>query len=175
MRSDIVTPGSGSYTTYSATQSSRIFSVSTLLLLLVLPTVSLAAGAAIGPRAGYDFESDNLVLGGGGEFGRVLQSFRFAPSVEFEFGDNTVTALNGDFRLYLFPLPETGLHFYGSAGPTLVFTSRDKADTQSELGLSLVAGVKIPMKGENCYNLEARFGFGDIPEFKLMFAIFFGI
>lgn len=146
----------------------------TLLLFLVLPSITSAAGAAFGPRAGYDFDTDKLVVGAEAEFGRVLQQFRFAPSVDLELGDNTLTALNGDLRLYLFNLPETGLRFYGSAGPTLVFGSRGKRDTQTELGLSLVAGVRIPMKGKSHYNLEARFGLGDIPDLKLMLAILFG-
>jgi hypothetical protein len=124
---------------------------------------------------GYDIDSEDFVLGAQAELGRAFQEFRFAPSVDFELGDNTWTALNGDLRLYLFRLPETGLHFYGSAGPTLLIGSPGNGDTQTELGLSLVAGVKIPMKHQNRYNLEARFGIGDIPDFKLMFAVLFGI
>jgi hypothetical protein len=139
-----------------------------MVLSAVLPS-SAGAGAAIGPRVGYDFDTDNLVLGAEAELGRVFQSFRFAPSLDFELGDNSVTVLNSDFRLYLFNLPETGLHFYGSVGPTVVL------DNQTEIGLSLVAGMKIPMKRENRYNLELRFGIGDIPDLKLMLGILFGI
>jgi hypothetical protein len=95
--------------------------------------------------------------------------------LDFELGDNTVTVLNSDFRLYLFNLPETGLHFYGSAGPTLVLDSPGKGDNGIEIGLSLVAGMKIPMKKENRYNLEIRFGIGDIPDLKLMLGILFGV
>ena len=146
-----------------------------LLSFLVLPSISLGAGAALGPRAGYDLDSDKFVVGGEAEFGRVLQQFRFAPSVDLEFGNNTITALNADFRLYLFNLPETGLRFYGSAGPTLLFASPEQGDSQTEIGLSLVAGMRIPMKGANRYNLETRFGFGNIPDLKLMFAVLFGI
>lgn len=156
-------------------KSVQVFGAISLLLLLILPSISLGAGAALGPRAGYDFDSDKFVVGGEAEFGRVLQQFRFAPSVDLELGDNTKTALNADFRLYLFNLPESSLRFYGSAGPTVLFASSDNGDTKTELGLSLVAGVKIPMKGANRYNLETRFGFGDIPDLKLMFAVIFGI
>lgn len=147
----------------------------TLLLFLVLPSISLGAGAALGPRAGYDFDSDKFVVGAEAEFGKVLQQFRFAPSLDFELGDNSATALNGDFRLYLFNLPESGLRFYGSVGPTVLFASPKNGDTNTEIGLSLVAGVKIPMKGANRYNLETRFGFGDIPDLKLMLSILFSI
>ncbi len=144
------------------------------LLLILLPSFA-SAGTALGPRAGYDFDSDSFVLGAEAELGRVFQNFRFAPSLDFELGDHSNTALNADFRLYLFHLPETGLHFYGSAGPTILLNSSSGKDGQTEIGLSLVAGMKIPMKGQKRYNLETRFGFGDIPEFKMMLAVLFGI
>ncbi len=145
-----------------------------LVLLAVLPSCA-NAGAAIGPRAGYDIDSDNFALGAESELGPVFQNFLFAPSLDFELGDNTITTLNGDFRLYLFQLPETGLNFYGSAGPTILLHSSGDGNNHTEIGLSLTAGVKIPMQGRNRYNLEARFGLGDIPDLKVMFAVLFGI
>ena len=152
------------------------FVASTVLLIVSAAfPLSAAAGPALGPRAGYDFDSKDFVVGAEAELGRAFQNFRFARSVDFELGDNTITALNADFRLYLFHLPETGLHFYGSAGPTLLLGSPGEGETDTEIGLSLVAGMKIPMKGQNRYNLEARFGIGDIPDLKVMFAVLFGI
>lgn len=150
-------------------------SIGIVFLFALLPC-STYGSSAIGPRIGVNFDNDNFTLGAQAELGRVLQTARFAPSLDFDLGDNnTTTALNFDCRWYLFRLPETGLFFYGSAGPTIVFDSPAKGDSQTEIGLSLVAGVKIPMKGQNRYNLEARFGFGDIPDLKLMFGILFGI
>ncbi len=146
----------------------------TLILFVLIPSFAVAGGL-IGPRAGYDFDSDNFVLGVEAELGRAFQSFRFAPSLDFELGDNTVTAINSDFRLYLFRLPETGLHFYGSVGPTLLLASSGQGDNNTEIGLSLVAGMKVPMRGQKRYNLELRFGIGDIPELKVMLGILFGI
>jgi hypothetical protein len=145
-----------------------------LVLLAVLPTRA-NAGAAMGPRAGYDIDSDNFALGAEAELGPVFQNFLFAPSLDFELGDNTMTTFNADLRLYVFRLPETGLDFYGSAGPTVLLHSTDYGNSHTEIGLSLTAGVKIPMQGQKRYNLEARFGFGDIPDLKLMFAVLFGI
>lgn len=146
-----------------------------VIMITMLPS-SVRGSSAIGPRVGMSFDSDRFTIGAQAELGRVLQTARFAPSLDLDLGNNnTMTALNFDFRWYLFPFPETGLFFYGSAGPTIVLDSPGKGDTQSEIGLSLVAGVKIPMKGKNRYNLEARFGFGDIPDLKVMFGILFGI
>lgn len=145
-----------------------------LILIWLLPSSALA-GAALGPRIGYDFDTDNLVLGAEADLGRVFQNFNFTPSLDFELGDNSVTVLNADFRLYLFNLPETGLRFYGSVGPSLVFDSQGEGGDNTEIGLSLVAGTKIPMKRENRYNLEVRFGVGDVPDLKLTLGILFGI
>lgn len=158
--------------------SSPLLTVAKIVLisLIVALPLSVSGSSALGPRVGINFDSDKITFGVQAELGRVLQTARFAPSLDFELGNNnTATTLNFDFRWYLFPLPETGLIFYGSAGPTIVFDPPGKGDAQSEIGLSLVAGVKIPMKGKNRYNLEARFGIGDIPDLKVMFGILFGI
>ncbi len=159
-------------------RSSSILTVARMGLVILIAALPLSASgsSAIGPRVGINFDSDKFTIGAQAELGRVLQTARFAPSLDLDLGDNnTMTALNFDFRWYLFPLPETGLFLYGSAGPTIVLDSPGKGGTQSEIGLSLVAGVKIPMKGKNRYNLEVRFGFGDIPDLKVMFGILFGI
>jgi hypothetical protein len=155
--------------------SRGVFAGLVLLSLLVSSPSSAKAGNAIGPRAGYECDSDRFVLGVEAELGRAFQDFRFAPSLDFELGDNSITAFNADFRLYLFRLPETGLRFYGSVGPTILLSSFEGKNDRSRIGLSLVAGMKIPMKNNRRYNLEARFGFGDIPELKLMVAVLFGL
>lgn len=150
-----------------------IFAILYLNLIVSLQK-SAVAGAAIGPRIGYDFDTDNLVLGAGADLGRVFQNFNFVPSIDFELGDNSATVLNADFRLDLFNLPETGLRFYGSAGPSLVLDSPGNGGDNTEIGLSLVAGMKIPMKMKNRYDLDLRFGLGDIPDLKLVLGILFG-
>lgn len=158
-------------------KSSSVLTLIRITIVIIIAALPFTArgGTAIGPRIGMNFDSDQFTIGAQAELGRVLQTARFAPSLDLDIGDNTMTALNFDFRWYLFRLPETGLFFYGSAGPTIIFGSWGKGDSQGEIGLSLVAGVKIPMKGKNRYNLEARFGIGDIPELKVMFGILFGI
>lgn len=149
--------------------------IAIVIVLVFASPVSSGSGYGLGARAGWSTGPDQFVLGVQGEFGRVLQTARFVPSVDFSLGDNKVTAINADFRWYLFPLPETGMYIYGAAGPTLILASAGQGNTNSDIGLSLTAGLKIPMKGGNRYNVEARFGFGDVPEFKLMLAVLFGI
>jgi hypothetical protein len=141
-----------------------------LILALNVPGVA-GVIPAFGVRAGVSQNPDQFVAGGMVELGSALGPGSIVPSVDFGFGDNVdLVAANLDLRFYLFPLPQTGINFYGAAGPTAVF-----ANSNSEVGLSLTAGAKIPMKGKNRYNVEARFGVGDIPDLKVMLGILFGI
>ncbi|MEE8404337.1 MAG: hypothetical protein V3S17_02990 [candidate division Zixibacteria bacterium] len=127
---------------------------------------------SLGARIGMNSNPSQFLIGGQGEFGRIAGSAVLAPSLDFSLGGDG-TAANLDLRWYLLPLPESGLTFYGAAGPTLFFASGKGAST--EVGLSLTAGMKIPMRGGNKYNFEVRFGLGDIPELRFMFGILFGV
>ena len=140
--------------------------------LTLVPAAPKAApvGPALGIRAGFSRNPDQFVIGAQAELGS-LGLATIAPSIDLGLGDGSdVTAANLDLRWYLFPLPQTGIQFYAAAGPTAVF-----ANSQSEIGLSLTAGAKIPMKGTGRYNVEARFGIGDIPDLKVMLGILFGL
>jgi len=133
------------------------------------------SGHAFGLRAGLGQDPDQFVVGAFAVLGKLGPRARVVPSVDMGFGDNrTVTTLNLDLRWYLISLPESGVKIYGSAGPTLALISANKGGSNSEVGLSLTAGARIPMRGAKRYNVEARFGFGDIPDFRIMLGILFG-
>ena len=162
--------------------SSKIFILMALIfLVLSLPveaqnknkTKGRSKNYSLGARIGIDNSASQFLIGGQGEFGRVAGSAVLAPSLDFSLGGDG-TAANLDLRWYLLPLPESGLTFYGAAGPTLFFTS-GKGASSTEFGLSLTAGMKIPMRGGNKYNFEVRFGLGDIPDLRFMFGILFGV
>ena len=123
----------------------------------------------LGIRAGMSISPDQVLIGGQGELGPIIGASYLVPSLDFGFQDTNTAIGNIDLRWYLLPLPETGIYFYASAGPTLVLSPG------TELGVSLSAGVHIPMKGDRRYNLEMRFGFGDIPDVKIVGALMFGL
>lgn len=152
------------------TQSRKATLALTLLTgaFLFVPMSQAVADSGLGPRIGLN-EGDDFFVGVQGEFGQFLGAATVAPSLDFKIGDTGATTANLDLRWYLLPLPETGLKFYGAAGPTVVLSPG------SELGLSLTIGLHIPMKTSRRYNLEYRFGLGDIPEHKLALAVMFGI
>lgn len=150
----------------------RIFSIICVVTAVLAFSVTDSQSVTrdgLGLRLGMNMEPDQFLIGGQGEFGPVIGPSFLVPSLDFGIADATTVTANLDLRWYLLPLPETGLYFYGSAGPTVVLSP------DTEVGLSLTAGVHIPMRNYRRYNLEVRFGFGDIPDFTIVGALVFGL
>ncbi len=131
--------------------------------------------SSYGVRAGFGLDPDQFVIGAQAEMGQFAKVFRFAPSVDAGFGDNfTTVAFNADLRMDLVPLPKSGVVLYVDLGPTLSWIDHKDFDSDTEVGMSLAAGLHLPMGRSNTYNVEARFGFGDIPEFRMLLGVYFG-
>lgn len=138
------------------------------MILVAAGSAEAQSTPALGFRGGVSRSPDHTYLGLQTEFGRILGGPMLAPSLDFSLEDASTLVLNGDLRWYLLPLPETGLLFYGAAGPGVVMRPG------TEVGLYLTAGLHVPMKSGRRYNFEVRFGFGDVPEFKLGAGLIFG-
>jgi hypothetical protein len=148
---------------------SAIVLLSVAVLLASAVETHARHGDGIGIIAGQDTGSNDFFLGGQAEFGPITNSAFLVPSFHVGFGEGASGAANLDLRWYLLPLPETGIRIYGAAGPTMLFASG------ADIGLSLTAGFDIPMKNRRRYNVELRFGFGDVPDLKFGAAVTFGI
>ncbi|HKI84196.1 MAG TPA: hypothetical protein VJ955_00360 [Desulfuromonadales bacterium] len=140
-----------------------------LLVLLAVETAWAQSSPALGVRGGLSRSPDKGYLGLQTEFGEIFYGAHLAPSFDFLLSDRSMTVLNGDLRWYLFPLPETGIRFYGAAGPALVLSP------DTDLGFCLTVGIHVPMKYQRRYNLELRFGFGDVSDLKIGVGILFGL
>lgn len=128
-----------------------------------------------GLRAGFGLDPDQFVFGVQAELSRVLGILRFAPSLDFGFGDDIGTyLLNADLRLDLLPLPRSGSVFYVDGAPTLAILDPENVDSDLEIGFTVAAGLELPMGRTGTYNIEGRYGFGDIPEFRLLLGVYFG-
>lgn len=145
----------------------RIFAL--VVISLILMTTTAQAASSIGPRAGINANGDDFFLGIQMEFPAKFGALSLVPSFDFGPGTDAPSVLNADFRLYLIPLPETGIRFYGGAGPTMMLSG------DFELGLSLTLGLNIPMKDTRRYNIEYRWGLGDVPDHKIGVAVMFGL
>jgi len=150
---------------YSTTSCPDVFSV-----VRVCPgsTPRAQAQTTLGPRAGFGDESE-FYLGAQLELPAKFGSVSLVPSLDFGPGTDASSVANADFRLYLVPLPDTGIRFYAAAGPTMMLSG------DLELGISLSLGLNIPMKASRRYNVEYRYGLGDIPEHKIGLAVMFGL
>ena len=107
--------------------------------------------------------------------GKVLNTFKFAPSIDAGFGDNAKTIIfNADLRLLALSPPNSSSGFYAGFGPALAWLDHDNAGSDTEIGLNVFAGIKLPMGNSNSYNLEGRLGVADMPDFRILVGIFFG-
>ncbi len=131
------------------------------------------SGLGFGLRGGFGLNPDQVVVGAQFSLGRKLAILRMIPSVDFGFGENLTTiALNVDFLIRLI-LEDASLGLYAGAGPTAVLYDFREGSSRWEIGLTPVVGVQLPLSRRFATNLEARFRVGNIPDFRLLFAIIF--
>jgi hypothetical protein len=152
-----------------------------ILVLLALaglvPISAYAEGAAVtsyGVRAGFSTSPDQLVLGGQMSIGDVAPSLSFDPNVELGFGDNvTLIAFNLDMH-YHFEIRDSAWRPYVGAGAGIQLVSVDVPpgfggdNTTTEVGGQFIVGAGIPLRSGNHFFSEAKFGLGDVPDFKLL-------
>jgi len=153
-----------------------------VVLLLVLSAGSELAPAkeaktvkAFGLRTGYGTGPDQFVIGPQTVLGRVLGFMHFAPSIDAGFGGDTTTVLfNADMRLLSFSPPGSAAGLYLGAGPAIALFDSRKFGGDTEVGLNALAGLTFPMGSKHEYNLEVRFGIGDMPDLRILFGIMLG-
>jgi len=150
-----------------------------ILVLCLTSPVSRAQtmrfGVGVQP-IGFSIEPDQYVFGVQSILGR-LQAFQFAPSIDFGFGDDLQTITINTHLLYdLFSPPETRAVFYIGAGPAFFLPKPDGRDRNTEVGVNLLGGIKVPFRDQShYYNLEFRYGIDDVPDFKLLMGVMFAI
>ena len=162
----------------------RLFTTLLLGFLIVSLPAMLMAGnndndalsiKGIGPRIGLGVDPDQFIFGGQAIMGPMFKIARLAPSIDVGFGDDvTVATFNADLQITLLKPPQSTVAFYGLVGPTLSYFDIKEGDSDTEVGVSIGGGIKMPMGTSNLYNLEARIGLGDIPDVKIMFGVYFG-
>ncbi len=126
------------------------------------------AGIGFGLKGGFGTSPDQVVLGAQYSLGKRISVFRLVPNLEIGFGDAATTA---DFSLDFLARAQvegSSLAFFAGGAPTLGL-----ANDKVNVGVSLVGGVQLPILERHATNVEARFGVGDIPDFRALFTIIF--
>jgi len=132
------------------------------------------SGKSYGIRAGISSNPDQFVIGAQADMGEVYRQVRVVPSIDAGFGDHLTTfAFNGDVQLFV-PLPKSLASLYGIAGPTIMIWTPEHGDGDTEIGLTLGLGARMPLGDSGWYNIEARLGIGDIPDVRVLLGVFFG-
>jgi hypothetical protein len=135
--------------------------------------ISAASGGSFGVRGGRDFDAEQMVIGFQAELGKLVGLARFAPSADYSFGNDLTTfAFNGDVRVFISP-PGASATLYGGVGPTFFVVDTDRSNADSKIGLTISGGVKFGAGKGRVYNLEGRFGMDEVPDFRLLFGIYF--
>ena len=129
------------------------------------PAAPAASSLGFGLKAGLGLNPYQFVIGAQYSLGKSLGIFRLVPNIHVGFGDVTTVDFNVDFLARLVT-KDSGFGFYGGAAPTFV-----TGDGYSEFGITLVGGVQVPIVKNKATNIEARFGLGDIPDFRLLLSL----
>lgn len=158
-----------------------IYTLITMMLIILALYGPANAGdpamkRGMGIYGGYSINPDQIVIGGQAILGTLKGDIDFSPSVDFGFGDHlTVVTVNFDASLNLFKAPGSKMKIYVGAGPTLGIYDPEYGSGDTEIGLTLLGGVKIAAGEKNFYNIVGRIGLGDIPDFKILFGYMFGL
>jgi len=150
--------------------------------IALLPLVAHAASptvTAFGPRVGASIDPDQLVVGGQLSLQEFAPDWSFDPNLELGFGDNlTVIAFNLDAYYHL-RLSGSDWRPYLGAGLGANFSSWDAPlgehdNSDTEIGLNVVAGFNVPAGSGDHWFAELRFGIGEIPTLKIVGGFNFG-
>jgi hypothetical protein len=125
------------------------------------------SGLGFGVNGGIGFSPTQFVFGAQYSLGKGLGIFRVVPNAHLGVGDATTFDVNVDFLARVIA-KDAGFGFYAGAAPT--FTSWDG---DSSFGFTVVAGTQVPLIKNHATNIEARFGTGDVPDFRILLTYIF--
>ena len=109
----------------------------------ILGAVSTGAAMDTDLRAGVYTDSEAIGVGAGllTPIGSTSRWF-FNPNVEVAFGDEeNLVGVNGDFHYDFWNSGNSGMTAWLGGGPALLMTNPDAGDTETDLGLNVLAGL----------------------------------
>jgi len=125
-----------------------------------------------GVRFGIADDPDQGVIGGLYDFGEFGDGFHIEVDVDLGVGDDRTTLVTTGAFQYRFADAGRVRPFVGG-GPAFGFINRDKPkggdDTEFEIGLKALGGVRWPLRSSNEFFLQLELGFGDLHD-VLLFA-----
>lgn len=151
-----------------------------LTLVLALPVIASAQSfTAYGPHMGFGQGYDQFVIGGQLQWHEIAPQLDFVPSLDLGLGGGATTfSINGDFHYRLATRSTwqpylgggVGIHFNSldnGAGP-----NRDASSTDA--GGQFIVGADVATKRGSRFFAEAKIGFGDSPDLRVLAGLNFG-
>lgn len=134
--------------------------------VIALVAVAQPVGAAgFGPRFGLTIDPDQVHAGMQFHVGNLSPHVSFVPSFEVGVGDQVLgVAGNMDF-LYTFGRGPTTWRPYLGGGPGIFFWDADGYDSQTDVGVNLVGGMRTRTRSGAFFG-EMRLGLMDSPDIK---------
>jgi len=152
--------------------------LSTLLWLPVFGSPAAAQTSSSGTdwggwgvRFGVADDPDQAVIGGLYDFGEFGDGFHIEADVDLGVGSNHTTLVTTGAFQYRFS--STGqVRPYVGGGPTFGFINHDRpkggSDTDFEIGLKALGGVRWPLRSSNEFFVQLELGFSDLHDALLL-------
>lgn len=155
-----------------------------LLLMLVAGLVMAQPSSAgtgilsypLGLRAGHtSWENYSQIhFGAHAKLGDLFPNVQLTPGLELGLGDSlTLLTINGDLTYRFTELVSFPWELYGGGCLSLNYIKPQDLDSDTQLGLSGLAGLSKTLRGGDEVMVETRFGILDSPGFKLTFGYTF--
>jgi len=133
---------------------------------------STPGNSPFGIRAGYtNWKSWNQGHFGGHVYlGEPWPNVEFTPNVEIGLGDDVfIMTFNGDVTYLFTEFVSQPWGLYGGGSLSFNLVNPQIGDTETDIGLSGLAGVKYTFANDHIGMAELRFGIMDSPSIKLTF------
>lgn len=150
----------------------RMLRVLTFCIAIAL-FAQASASAGWGPRVGLSSDPDQIFGGFQWNLGEVATNLRAMPSAELGLGDDVFRVAGNIGIHYMFTGGTSRWGPYLGGELSLNYLDFDRPagfagdDSDTELGISLAAGVETRLTSGKILNLELRFGLENTPDVQV--------
>jgi len=136
-----------------------------IVIVAGLANVQPAVAAGFGPHVGLTIDPDQVHGGMQFHVANLTPQVWFVPGFDVGVGDDlVVVAGNMDF-LYVFRQGPAQWRPYLGGGPAIFFVDADNSDSDTEVGLNFVGGMRTATRSGAFFG-EMRLGLIDAPDIK---------
>jgi hypothetical protein len=158
------------------TKRTTLSALFALALLAAVPQAQAQTDLSIGPRVGYETDSENFFIGGDARIGVETFPVRINPTFDYFFVDGNITLfqITGN-ALYEFGIDNTTFTPYAGAGLSYLRSSIGNV-SNSDVGLNLLGGAEFTNVGGFVPFVQGEFVVGgNASPFKITGGLLFDV